>query len=246
MNVNLESTCHEHKGLLTQCRHVLAGLDRQETHEGNLHAGKRSQGIPAAVADIESCAKSTHADEDEGVHGEQAGDEGIATPRRHHVSVEEGAESSPEHGTQLKSLDPQVEGKDEKENGDGLVVVRASHGSRDVARGDTHEDRRQQTGRGRGGHFIGEKIRRKGREPRAGRGEHDADVPDVDRDGDGAEGVPDGAAGYHQARIEGASSNAAQRVPCPVVKPIPEFVEAIRHQVFRRSIVEPRVDCQGG
>ena len=52
----------------------------------------------------------------------------------------------------------------------------------------------------------------------------------------------DDAAGDHETWVEGSSGNPTKRVPCSVVKPIPEFVEAIRNQVFRSSKVEPGVD----
>lgn len=52
----------------------------------------------------------------------------------------------------------------------------------------------------------------------------------------------DGAAGHHQTWVERSSRDSAKGVPCPVVKPVPEAVEAIRDQVFRRPEVEPRID----
>src|SRR5437667_2781263 len=108
------------------------------------------------------------------MQGKQASNEGISTPRRYHVAVEESTESPPKHGTKLQGLDPEVEGKDEKENGDGLVVVRAGNRSRDIAGGDAHESRRQQTSRRRGGHLIGEKVCGEGRKSRTGWRKHDA------------------------------------------------------------------------
>ena len=87
---------------LTEGGHVLARLDRQETDEWNLHAGQGSQSIPGSVADVETSAVSAHADQDKGMQWEETGDEGISAPRRHHVSVEQRAESAPQHGTQLQ------------------------------------------------------------------------------------------------------------------------------------------------
>ena len=52
-------------------------------------------------------------------------------------------------------------------------------------------------------------------------------------------------AGNHEAGIESASGDAAQGMPCPVIKPVPKFVESICDQVFCRSEVEPRIDCMG-
>lgn len=52
----------------------------------------------------------------------------------------------------------------------------------------------------------------------------------------------DGAAGDHQAWVQGASSNSTERVPCSVVKPIPELVEAIGDEVLGCSEVEPGIN----
>lgn len=52
----------------------------------------------------------------------------------------------------------------------------------------------------------------------------------------------DGAAGDHQAGVQGASSNSTERVPCSVVKPIPELVEAIGDEVLGCSEVEPGIN----
>ena len=37
----------------------------------------------------------------------------------------------------------------------------------------------------------------------------------------------DGTAGDHQPRIESATSDTPERVPCSIVEPVPELVEAI-------------------
>ena len=43
---------------------------------------------------------------------DQVGDEHISTPSRDHISIEQGAKSSPENGSYFDSLDPEVERKD--------------------------------------------------------------------------------------------------------------------------------------
>ena len=80
---------------------MLAGANRQESHKGNLHTGQGTQGIPSGVGDVESSAVSAHANEDKGVQGHQTGNECVATPRGHHVTVEESTQSSPQDGTKL-------------------------------------------------------------------------------------------------------------------------------------------------
>lgn len=53
----------------------------------------------------------------------------------------------------------------------------------------------------------------------------------------------DGTRSDHQSWVEGASSDTAERVPCSVVEPVPEVVEAIVDEVFCCAEVEPRIDC---
>ena len=176
------------------------------------------------------------------MEGQQAGDEGVATPGGDHVAIEEGTEGAPQHGAELEGLDPEVEGEDEEEDGDGLIVVAAGNRARNVARGDAHEDGGKEAGRRRGGHLVGEEVGGDGSQAREGRGQEDADVADVDRDGQGTEGVVDGAARHHEARVEGASGDSAEGVPCAVVEPVPELVEAVGDQVLCCPEVEPGVD----
>ena len=137
---------------------MLAGLDGQETDKGNLHAGQCSQCIPTGIRNVKPSAVAAHADENKGVKRKETGDEGITTPGSNHVTVKEGAKSSPEHGSELQSLNPQVEGEDQKENGNGFVVVAASNRARDVAGGNAHEDGGKETGRRRRGHLVGEEV----------------------------------------------------------------------------------------
>jgi hypothetical protein len=57
--------------------------------------------------------------------------------------------------------------------------------------------------------------------------------------------VVDNAAGHHQTRVEGTSSNSSKGMPCSVIKPIPEVVESIGDEVLGRTEVEPRVNYNG-
>jgi hypothetical protein len=124
---------------------VLATPDGQETNEWNLHAGQRSEGVPSRVADVQPGAESTHADQDEGVQRQQVCDEDVSTPCADHVSVEERSQATPHNASNLDGLDPEVEGEDQEEDGNGLVVVAAGDGTRDVARRNAHEDGGEQT-----------------------------------------------------------------------------------------------------
>lgn len=222
---------------------MVAVADGQETNKGNLHARKRAERVPSGVADVQTRAVSAHAQQDKDVQREQVGDEDVTTPCRDHVSVEEGSKGTPHDGTLLDTLDPQVEGEDEEEDGNGFVVVTASNRTRDVTGGNAHEDGGKETGRGRVGHLRGQEVTGKGSQARAGGSQHDADVADVDREGEKAEEVVDGAAGNHETRVEGTASDTAEGVPCAVVEPVPEAREAILHQVLCCAEVEPGIDC---
>jgi hypothetical protein len=124
---------------------VFTTPDGQESNEGDLHAGQRSQGVPSGVADVESRAETTHADQHKGVQRQQVCDEDVSTPCADHVTVEEGGKTSPHNASDLDGLDPEVEGEDQEEDGNCLVVVTASDGSRDITGCDAHEYSREQT-----------------------------------------------------------------------------------------------------
>jgi len=129
----------------TESSHVVAVTNGQETDKGNLHARKRAQRVPGRVADVQTRAVSAHAQQNKDVQREQVGDEDVTTPGRDHVSVEEGSKGTPHDGALLDTLDPQVEGEDEEEDGNGFVVVTASNGTRDVTGGNAHEDGGKET-----------------------------------------------------------------------------------------------------
>lgn len=133
---------------------MLATPDRQEADERNLHAGKRAERIPRTVANIETRAVTTHADQYECVQGKQVGDEDVTAPCRHHVSVEKRSQCAPEDGSVLDCLDPEIEGEDQQKDGNGLVVITSSHRTGNVAGSDAHKGRGKETGGGRGNHFI--------------------------------------------------------------------------------------------
>lgn len=78
--------------------------------------------------------------------GDQVINEGIASPGCGHPVIGESTQSSPHDGALLESLDPEEESKDQKEDSNGLIIIAASYGSRDVARGNAHEGSCQETG----------------------------------------------------------------------------------------------------
>lgn len=108
---------------------MLTRADGQEVDEGDLHGSNDADSIPGRVCNVEPAAVSSREAEHNAVHRDEVGDEGIATPRGCHPVVEDGTQASPQHGALLDGTNPQEVGKDQQENGNGFVVVAASHGS---------------------------------------------------------------------------------------------------------------------
>lgn len=243
---------------------MLATANGEETDERNLHTRKRTQSVPRSVANVQPWAVSSHTDENESVQRQQVGNEDITTPRRHHVSIEQGSAGAPEHGSVLDSLDPEVKGKDEEEDGNGLVVITSCHGSRNVTRRDAHEGGREQASGGRRDHFRGQEVCSKRSEAGEGGRKEDTDVANVNGEGNGAEEVVNDAAGNHESGVESTTSNSSQRMPCSympllvqaisrssrawgtekrtVIEPVPEAVEAILNEVLGGPEVKPGID----
>lgn len=193
---------------------MLAAANGQEANKGNLHARKRAERIPRSVADVESGAVPSHADQNEGVQWQQVGDEDVSAPRRHHVTVEQRSQCAPEDRAILDRLDPEKEGKDQQEDGNSLVVVASCHRARNVTRGDAHEHGGEETSRGGCDHLVGQKVRRKRSKAGEGRRKEDAYVANVNGHGQEAQKVVDGAAGHHQPGVECATSDSSKRMPC--------------------------------
>ena len=95
-----------------------------------------------------------------------------------HVKVGQRGPRGPVHGPGLDSLDPQVVGEHEGEDGDALVVVRPGHRSGDVPGHDGDETGREKSRPARPellGEQVGDEDGEGGEEGR----QEDADVPDV-------------------------------------------------------------------
>lgn len=56
------------------------------------------------------------------------------------------------------------------------------------------------------------------------------------------EGPVDEGGGDHEAWVEGAADDAAERVPALGVEPVPEFIEALLSEVQGGAVVEVRVE----
>jgi hypothetical protein len=188
---------------------MLATPNRQEANKRNLHTRQRPQRIPRSIANIEPRAIPPHANQHERMQRQQIRNEHITTPSRNHVSVKQRRHRTPEHRSHLNRLDPEVKGKHQQEDRNGLVVVAPRHRPRNVTRRDSHKRSSEQTRRGRGNHLRGQKIRRQRRESRKARREEHADVSNVDGEGQEPEKVVDDAARHHESGVEGAARNSS-------------------------------------
>lgn len=176
-------------------------LNRQEANERNLHGGQYSEGIPSIVCDIEARAEPACYEDKQGMQRNETGDKSITTPGGNHVAVSESAKGAPENRAQFQSLDPEIEGYDEKENGNGLIIVGTGDRARDITRGDPHKGGGEKAGRRGGSHLIGQEIGSICRQTRECRGQQDTDVSNINRDSEESEDVVDDTAGDHETWV---------------------------------------------
>ncbi len=148
------------------------------------------------------------------MEGDQVGDEDISAPRGHHVEVGQSGQGGPERRAFLEGLDPEVKGKDEQEDGNGLVVVASGDRTGDVSWGDAHESSGQQAGRRGGRQLRREQVRCKSSQSRESGRQQYTDVSNVDWERKQTEDMIDDAAGDHQSGVEGATGDATQWMPC--------------------------------
>ena len=132
---------------------MLTTPDWQESDEWNLHASKRSQGIPRGVADIKSRAIPSHADQNKCMQWQQICNEDVSTPCRHHVPVKQRGQRAPEYRPVLDRFNPKEKSEDQKEDCYGLIIVTSSYGTRDISWSDSHESCSKETCRGGSNHF---------------------------------------------------------------------------------------------
>lgn len=140
----------------TEGAHVFASEHGLETNEGHLHTGKSADGIPRGVSDVKTVGVTTHDDEDQCVQRNHVRDERITTccksdmmchsrtsgrlaPRRDHVEVEYSSYCAEEGTALLEGLDPCIECEHKQEDSNGLVIIRASHGTGNISWDDANE-----------------------------------------------------------------------------------------------------------
>ena len=216
-------------------------LNMLEADEADLHPEQHSQHIGAVVGDIEPLRVPPGDEQDEHVEREEVDDEDVASPGGDHVEVAERGGERPGEGPGVDGADEEVEGEQQREDGDALVVVGPGDGAGDVSGADGDERGGDEAGPGvpdLAAEGVGDERGVGGEE---GGGE-DADLPDVDGEGERAEEAVEQRGGDHQPGEERAPDDAAERVPALVVEPVPELGVAVLREVERGAVVEVGVE----
>eukprot|EP00053_Salpingoeca_punica_P010929 m.97584 g.97584 ORF g.97584 m.97584 type:complete len:573 (+) comp15536_c0_seq2:800-2518(+) len=220
--------------------HVLARVGGLEADKGDLHGEQRAKHVDGREGHVDAVVEAAHGHEGQDVQRNEVDQEDIATPGGDHVKVGHGADGRPAERAGLDSLDPEVVRVDHAEDGNGLVIIGTRHRARNVAGHNGNEAGSHEAG-APVLQLLGDQVGDDGGERGEERGEEDADVADVHGHVDVVHEVEDERGGDHEARVDGAADDAAERVPGAVVKPVVEVVEALLHQVLRGAVVEVRV-----
>ena len=207
----------------------------------NLHGQQHADDIHSVVCDVETQGVASSDQQHQDIDGQEVDDENVASPCRDHVEISEGRRQRPRQRPRVHRLHEQVKREHEGENRHRLVVVGACHGAGNVARADGQQDSGHQP-RAPIPQLRTEEIGHHGGIGREeGRREH-AHVLDVHGEGEEAHRPVDERGRNHEARVQRAAHNAAQRVPALIVEPIPELVEPLLRQVERGAVIEVGVE----
>lgn len=212
-----------------------------EPDKPDLHRKQHPEHIHAIVGHIEPLRVPPSDKQHKHIKRDEVDNEHVASPRRHHVEVAERGGERPREGARVDGAHEEVECEQQREDGDTLVVVGARDGAGDVARDDGDERGGDEPGPGvpdLAAEGVGDERGVGGEE---GRGE-DADLPDVDGEGERAEEAVEQRGGDHEAREERPADDAPERVPALGVEPVPELAEAVLGEEERGAVVEVGVE----
>lgn len=212
-----------------------------EPHKPNLHGEQHPQHIHAVIRHIQPQRVPSRHKQHQHIKRHQVDYKHITPPRRHHVEVPERRAQGPRQWPGVHRLHKEVKSQQQREDRDALVVVGSGDGAGDVAGADRDERGGDDAGAGVPDLFREEVSDEGGVGGEEGRGE-DADLADVDEEAEEAEEGVDGGGGEHEAGVEGAADNAAERVPWLRVEPVPELGEAVACEEERGAVVEVGVE----
>lgn len=188
--------------------------NRQETDKRNLHARQSSQGVPCGIANVNTRAVPSHAEQDEHMQRDQVSDEDVSTPSGHHVPVGQSCQGSPHDRSVLHGLDPEEEGEHKKEDSNRLVIIASGDGTGDITGDNSHESSCEQSCRWRSRHLTGQQVHGQRRETRERRSQQDTDVANIDGKREKAQDMVNHTTGHHETGVQGTTRNTSQRMPC--------------------------------
>lgn len=220
---------------------MLPRLNMLEADEADLHPEQHSEHIGAVVGDIEPLRVPPSDEQHEHIEREEIDDEHVASPRGDHVEVPECGGERPGERSRVDGAHEEVEGEQQREDGDALVVVGAGDGAGDVPRADGDERGGDEPRPGVPDLAAEGVCDERGVGGEEGRGE-DAYLADVDGEGERVEEAVEERGGDHEAREERAPDDPAERVPALGVEPVPELGVAVLGEVERGAVVEVGVE----
>jgi hypothetical protein len=212
-----------------------------ETDKADLHRKQHPKHIHAIVGHIESLRVPPSDKQHEHIKRDEIDNEHVASPCRHHVEVPERRGKRPGKRSRVNGAHEEVECEQQREDGDAFIVVGTGDGAGDVTRDDGDERGGDEPRPGvpdLAAEGVGDERGVGGEE---GRGE-DADLADVDGEGERAEEAVEQRRGDHEAREECSAHDASEWVPALGVEPVPELAEAILGEEERGAVVEVGIE----
>lgn len=220
---------------------MLSRLHVLKPDKTDLHSEQHPQNIHTVIRHIQSHRVPASYQQDQYIKRDQIDDKHIPTPSRNHIEVAKSRGQRPGQRTRVHGLHEQVKRQEQGEDGHALVIVRPGDGPRYVPGANRDQRRGDQPG-ARVPNLLPEEVGEDGRVGgEEGRGQ-DADFPDVDGEPEEPQAPVQHGGGDHEARVEGAADNAAERVPALAVEPVPELVEPLLGQEQGGPVVEVRVE----
>lgn len=172
-----------------------------EPYKGDLQGQQGAQQVKQVIGHIEATGHSLGEQGKQGENGDDIGDEGIATPGRHHVEVGQGTQSTPEKTAGDDSLEEEVEGEDQSKYTNTFIIIATSHTPAHITRHNTHEQGSIETTLFTTTHHFSQLISRQGSQGSKYRGQEYTDIPDFNWQRQTMQYMVDETTSGHDARI---------------------------------------------
>ena len=181
---------------------VFRHQDSVEADDGDGGGLQGADDDEGSVRDVQAWRQTPRHNTGQRVNRQQVDDERVPPPRRHHVEVGQAEGSGPGEGPGFQGFDIEKENRDQRKDGDALIVKRARHRARHVGGDDRHEGGGDKAG-APAPHFTHEGKRgERGQRGEQGGGEH-AHLLHVDGQVEGVQDAVHGARGPDEALVGG-------------------------------------------